>query len=180
MKPSDPTHRITLVAMPPSGEVFLARDGNGVLWLIPPRGAGRPEPVDEEIVERAVVDHGFDLIEESFDTWEMLDADRQRRAGEELTPAQVDFSHFDGEDVRRLVRALARARDRGQVSRARRFAHRLLDAPVVRGDHTLLDRIVSFLRELDDIPVPAPPTVTREPAPERSAAHERVHDLLAA
>jgi hypothetical protein len=125
-------HRVTLVAMPPSGEVFLARDGDGVLWLIPAPGAGEPERVDGEIVERAVVDHGFERVEESFATWALLDEERQRRAGIGLTPVTVDFERFDRADVERLLGALGRARGRGQVARARRFAHRLLAAPVLR------------------------------------------------
>lgn len=166
--------------MPPSGEVFLARDGDGVLWLIPPPGAGTPERVDEEIVERAVVDHAFDLVEESFDTWALLDAERQRRAGIGLEPVQVDFSTFDAGDVDRLLGALGRARDRGQVVRARRFATRLLRAPVVLTETGLVDRIADFLLALEEIPASVPSSIAREPEPERVAARERVHDLIAA
>lgn len=55
---------VTLVAMPPSGEVFLARDSDGLLWLVSPPGAGGPERVDEDIVARAIADHGFERIDE--------------------------------------------------------------------------------------------------------------------
>jgi hypothetical protein len=173
-------HRVTLVAMPPSGEVFLARDGDGVLWLIPAPGAGEPERVDGEIVERAVVDHGFERVEESFATWALLDEERQRRAGIGLTPVTVDFERFDRADVERLLGALGRARGRGQVARARRFAHRLLAAPVLRGDDELYERVVGFLLELDEIPASAPPTIADEPEPERLPARARVQHLLVA
>lgn len=180
MPPPDLPHEVTLVAMPPSGEVFIARDDDGVLWLIPPPGAGEAERVEQEVVERAVVDHGFDRIEQGFATWELLDAERQRRAGIGLEPTQVDFTRFDAEDVDRLLRALDRARGAGQVARARRFALRLLQAPIVSSDADLLSRVAGFLLELDTIPPSAPPSVIHEPEPERLAARERVHDLLAA
>lgn len=180
MPATNSRHRVTLVAMPPSGEVFLARDGDGALWLIPPPGAGEPERVGDETVERAVVEHGFERVEQSFASWALLDEERQRRAGAGLTPAQVDFARFDTDDVERLLGALDRARGRGQVARARRFAHRLLQAPVLRRDGELYDRVVSFLLELDEIPASAPPTVVDEPQPERIAARERVRRLVAA
>ena len=175
-----PIDRVTLVAMPPSGEVFIARDNDGVQWLIPPPGAGQPKQIGDEVVERAVVDHGFERVEVSFASWDLLDAERQRRAGEGLIPVQVDFARFDTDDVDRLLGALARARRRGQIVRARRFAHRLLEAPVVLRDVELHGRVVSFLLELDDIPTSAPPTVSGAPNPERLAARKRVHVLQAA
>ena len=172
---------VTLVAMPPSGEVFVARDHDGVLWLIPPPGAGEPQRVNEEIVERAVVDHGFDRVDQRFASWALLDAERQRLAGEGLTAMQVDFTRFDADDVVRLVAALGRARDKGQVPRARRFAHRLLEAPVVRREDELYDRVVGFLLELDAITPPVPLTIVDADAaePERMPARARVHSLAA-
>lgn len=167
--------------MPPSGEVFIARDNHGTLWLIPPPGAGQAEIISDEIVDRAVVDHGFQRVEESFPSWDLLDAERQRRAGEGLTPVKVDVTHFDAEDVRRLLGALDRARAKGQIPRARRFAHRLLEAPVVRNDDALYERIVSFLLALDEIPAPMPLTISGDAEPSgRAVARERVHILMAA
>jgi len=135
---------VTLVAMPPSGEVFVARDSEGVLWLVSPPGAGGPERVDEEVVERAVADHGFQVIEQRFDGWEELDAERQRRAGAGLAPIEVDVEGFDAEDVERVLRALDRCRVRGQIPRARRVGHRLLEAPVLKSDDELFGRVVAF------------------------------------
>lgn len=91
---------VTLVAMPPSGEVFIARDGDA-LWLVPPPGAGGPQRIDAETAARAVGDHGFDLIEESFASWAELDTERQRRAGIGLAAVKIDVERFDAEDVSR-------------------------------------------------------------------------------
>ena len=149
---------VTLVAMPPSGEVFLVRDFDDVLWLISPPGAGGPERVDDEVVERALTDHGFELIDESFAGWEQLDRERQRRAGIGAPVARVDVDGFDVEDVERVLHTAERWRARGQTLRARRIAHRLLDAPVVLTDTALHHRLVRFLQQLDETPpsMPAP------------------------
>ena len=140
-----PQGEITLVAMPPSGEVFIARDGDA-LWLVSPPGAGGPQRVDEETAMRAVADHGFDLIEQSFADWAELDAERQRRAGIGLAEVKIDVEGFDAEDVRGVLRAVERFRQRGQTARARRVAHRLLEAPVVRREDELYAGIMALLR----------------------------------
>jgi hypothetical protein len=156
---------ITLVAMPPSGEVFIARDDDA-MWLVQPPGAGGPQRIDEETVARAVADHGFDLIEERFAGWAELDAERQRRAGIGLATVNIDVEGFDAEDMRGVLRALERFRRRGQTGRARRVAHRLLEAPVVRLDDELYERVVALLRDLDDehlsLPVPTADPRRRE------------------
>lgn len=158
-----PQGGITLVAMPPSGEVFIARDGN-TLWLVPPPGAGARHPIDERTAARAVADHGFDLIEESFASWDELDAERQRRAGIGLAAVKIDVERFDASDVRGVLRALQRFRRRGQSARARRVAHRLLEAPVVRHDDVLYAAVVALLQDLDDehVSLPAPPADPRQ------------------
>lgn len=161
---------ITLVAMPPSGEVFIARDGDA-LWLVSPPGAGGPQRIDDETAARAVCDHGFDLIEESFAGWAELDAERQRRAGIGLADVKIDIEGFDAEDVHGVLRALERFRQRGQIPRARRVAHRLLEAPVVRTDDELYTSVVALLRELDDERVSLPARTTD---PRRREALERL------
>lgn len=161
---------ITLVAMPPSGEVFIARDGD-TLWLVPPPGAGPRKVIDEETVARAVADHGFDLIDESFPSWAELDAERQQRAGIGLTAVKIDVDDFDASDVRGVLRALERFRRRGQSARSRRVAHRLLEAPVVRSDDELHASVMALLYELDDerVSLPAPTA-----DPRRLEARERM------
>jgi len=161
---------VTLVAMPPSGEVFIARDGDA-LWLVPPPGAGGPQRIDDETAARAVAYHGFDRIDESFAGWAELDAERQRRAGIGLGEVKIDVEGFDAEDVRGVMRALERFRKRGQTARARRVAHRLLQAPVVRSDDELYASVMALLHELDDehVSLPAPTA-----DPKRREARERL------
>jgi len=171
MRRGDVNGQVTLVAMPASGEVFIARD-DGVLWLVSPPGAGGPERVDEEIVERAVAHHGFERIEQDFDGWAELDAERQRRAGEGMPEVQVDLEHLDAEDVAGLLGALERARDRGQVPLARRAALRLLTSPVVRHDDDLYGRVLGFLEELDASATASTPAAVAEP--KRQEARERL------
>lgn len=169
---------VTLVAMPPSGEVFIVRDHDGAQWLVQPPGAGDPELVTDKVVERAVIDHGFDRIEESFETWKHLDADRQRRAGIGHTAMHVDVERFDAEDVRQMMRAMRRCRQRGEIPRAVRVAHRLLRAPVLREDLELFEELVAFLDELDAIPAATVPTAI-DVEPDRIPARARVHSLAA-
>jgi len=175
---AETSSRVTLVAMPPSGEVFIVRDSDGELWLIQPPGAGDPERITDEVVARAVVDHGFELVEQSFDGWAQLDAERQRRAGSGLDAMRVDVERFDAEDVQQVMRALQRCRQRGQIPRARRVAHRLLRAPVLRQDPDLYGQLVTFLEELDSIPA-SPPVSVADEAPERLPARRRVLTLAA-
>jgi len=170
-----PNRTVTLVAMPPSGEVYIVRDHDGAQWLIQPPGAGSPEPVTDEVVERAVIDHGFDRIEQSFDTWAQLDAERQRRAGTGLTAMRVDVEHFDSEDVRQMMRALQRCPQRGEILRARRVAHRLLRAPVILDDLGLYRGLVQFLEELDMILPPTLLLANDDDDSERRPARERVN-----
>jgi len=162
--------------MPASGEVFLVRDFDDVLWLISPPGAGGPERVDDEVVERAVTDHGFELIGQRFDSWEELDGERQRRAGIGAPEARVDVDSFDEEDVERVLRTAERWRSDGHGPRARRIAHRLLDAPVLMTDPALHRRLARFLQRLDETPVSVPRTVVD---PRLAAARERM-SLVAA
>lgn len=163
--------QVTLVAMPPSGEVFLARDSDGLLWLVSPPGAGGPERVDDDIVARAIADHGFERIDEQFAGWAELDVERQRRAGLGMPPIQIDVGRFDAEDVERVMRALQRYRLAGQVPRARRVAHRLLQAPVLQTERALYERVVAFLVKLDATPTVTPEAVVDE---QRLAARQRV------
>jgi len=174
-----PNRTFTLVAMPPSGEVYIARDNDGTQWLIQPPGAGDPEPVTDEVVEQAVIDHGFDRIEQSFETWDELDAERQRRAGIGLTAMRVDVERFDAEDVRQMMRALRRCRQRGEILRARRVAHRLLRAPVILEDDVQYRALVQFLEELDAVPSPALLIPTNDEDSERAPARRRVLSLTA-
>lgn len=178
MPPADTSRLVTLVAMPDSGEVFIVRDDNGAVWLIQPPGAGDPELITNGVVERAVVDHGFERIEESFTSWAQLDAERQRRAGVGLTPRGVDVERFDSEDVAQVMRALQRCRRRGQIVRARRVAHRLLRAPVLQRDLGLYRGLVEFLEELDAIP-PSPPFSVVDDASERMPARQRALSFAA-
>ncbi len=166
----DPRSTVTLVAMPPSGETFLARDSEGVLWLIRPPGAGGPQRADEEVVEIATARHGFERIEQDFAGWEALDAERQRRAGLRA-PAEIDVEAFDATDVDRVLAIADRWRREGDVERPRRVAHRLLEAPIVREDDGLFKRLTSFLRELDEVRGTTPPAVVDE---QRAAARRRL------
>lgn len=162
--------QVTLVAMAPSGEVFLVRDA-GVLWLVSPPGAGGPERVDEDAVEVAVAQHGFELIDERFDGWEALDAERQRRAGLDAPAIALDVASFDATDVVRVLGIAERWQAAGSVERPRRVAHRLLEAPAARADDELYARLTLLLRRLDESPVPARPVLVDEP---HHAARQRI------
>lgn len=40
-----------LLAMPPSGEIFLATDAYGTTWLVHPPGAGGPDKINPAAVK---------------------------------------------------------------------------------------------------------------------------------
>jgi len=151
---------VTLVAMPPSGETFIARDAQGVLWLVAPPGAGGPEVITDDVMTRAIADHGFDVVDEQCANWAELDDVRQRRTGTIDGPV-LEVERYDAVDVRRVLTTIERLRTDNKVGRARRIAHVLLRAPVVREDSELYLTIVELLQQLDEAPVfhvPAPST----------------------
>lgn len=150
---------IALLAMAPSGESFLARDQSGTTWLVHPPGAGDAEVVSGEIVDEAVR-QGWDRVEQTFTSWAQLDNARQVRVAATGRQGRVDVSRFDGEDVRRVLAVVDSWQRSGEVIRARRALHRLLqDATVVRADNGLFETVTRVLTELDEAssrwPVPA-------------------------
>jgi hypothetical protein len=147
---SRPAGSVTLVAMPRSAETFLVRDASGTLWLCPPAGAGEPTVVEESAIDEAVRRHDWDRVDATFDTWEALDADRQRRAAELAPLRDTGIADYDAVDVQRIVDgARAFARD-GDHAGARTMLHRLLrEVTLVRKDGELFDMITRLLVELD-------------------------------
>ncbi len=165
-------HRqITLLAMAPSGETFLARDERGQVWLYQPLGAGAPEIVSESLVERAVADHGFDRIDQSFASWQALDEFRQRRAIRLAERVTVDRDALTLDDVERLLKVAHRWLQDGETGRASRLLTSLLRLPSVRADAPMNDRLLSLLETLA-----APPRVVPRPLrtdATAAAAHDR-------
>jgi len=144
--------RITLMAMAPSGETYLARDRVGRIWLIQPLGAGEPEVVDASVVDRAVAHGGFDKVEEAFDSWEALDRFRQERAALAVPDVVVDRERLDIDDVDEMLVVVRRWIDGSEPARARRATIALLRLPVARADAAIHERLVVILEELDQPP----------------------------
>lgn len=149
---------ITLVAMAPSGETFIARDADGVLRLYAP--ARPPEGVDDETVERALL-AGFDRVEKSFASWAELNAERQRRAGLIRRDVRADVTTWDAARTRRAFSQIASWIVAGRVTSARRVLQELLHAPVVMQEPTLVEEIAELLDRCSEyetvrVPVDAP------------------------
>jgi hypothetical protein len=149
---------ITLVAMAPSGETFIARDADGVVRLYAP---ARPaHAVDGETVERALL-AGFNRVEMCFASWPELDAERQRRAGLIRRDVRADLTTWDAARTRRAFSQLASWIVAGRVTSARRVLQELLHAPVVMQEHTLVEEIAELLDRCSEyetvrVPVDAP------------------------
>lgn len=144
--------RISLLAMAPSGETYLARDAFGRVWLMQPRGAGEPEIVDPSLVDKAVAYGGFDRVDEAFDSWADLDRFRQGRVAMIIPEVAVDTDRLDCDDVDEMLTIALRWVDDGEPQRARRAALALLRLRVVREDDHLNERVVALLEELDQPP----------------------------
>jgi hypothetical protein len=141
---------VTLVAMPRSAETFLVRDAAGTLWLCPPDGSGEAIAVEESAIEEAVRRHDWDRIDATFDTWEALDADRQRRAAELAPDRDIGIADYDAVDVRRILDGARAISQAGDHSAARTMLHRLLrEVSLVREDRELFDTIMGLLVDLD-------------------------------
>ena len=167
--------RIALLAMAPSGETYLARDHIGRIWLMPPRGAGEPEVVDVDVVDRAIAYGGFDQIDEEFDSWPDLDRFRQERAALVVPDVIVDRDRLDAEDVCEMVAVVRRWIDDGERGQARRATFALLRLPVALDDAALHERLVTILEELDQPAMPfrsQPVTATKRAARDRWDAQE--------
>lgn len=167
-------NKVTLLAMAPSGEVLVARDAVGQVWLIRPEGAGGPEVIDEGLAERGIADSGFHRIDREFSDWRSLEEFRQERAAESAPAVVVDRDSLDVEDVRRLLKVARRWIAEGDGPRARRLALELLRVPAVRAHKQAHDTVVSLLEELDG----APMQVRSTPATElQSAARDRWREV---
>jgi hypothetical protein len=141
---------VTLVAMPRSAETFLVRDATGTLWLCPPDGAGEAMVVDESAIEEAVRRHDWDRIDATFDTWEALDADRQRRAAQLAPDRDLGIADYDAVDVRRILDGARAIFQDGDNAAARTMLHRLLqEVTLVREDRELFNTITGLLVDLD-------------------------------
>ena len=116
-------------------------------------GAGEPEVVDVKVVDRAVVDGGFDKVDEEFDNWEDLDRFRQERAALVVPDVIVSQERLDAEDVDEMLPVVRKWIDGGEGERARRATFALLRLPVARADDEMHERLVAFLEELDRPPL---------------------------
>lgn len=151
----------TLLAMPPSGEIFLATDGYGTTWLVHPPGAGGPDKIDppavEATVEEAVARHGWNRIDQSFGSWDELDKARQHWVAENNPLPPPDISGFDEHDIRRVLRVVTSWMAAGHPARGRPALHRLLqDAPIIRRDDKLYGEVTRLLIRLDEKTEPPP------------------------
>jgi len=144
---------ITLLAMAPSGETFITRHGRGRVWLHQPEGAGGAGPIADTVVERAVADHGFDRIDQDFETWAALDEFRQARAARVTPPVVVDRDALDLDDVRWLIGVGERWRAKGEGARARRLVLELMRVPAVLGDAESHELLVTCLEQVDEPPI---------------------------
>jgi len=141
---------MTLVAMPRSGETFLVRDASGTLWLFPPDGAGESVVVGESAIEEAVRRHNWDRIDATFDTWQALDADRQRRAAALAPGRDIGIADYDAVDVRRILDGARATAQEGEPAAARTMLHRLLrEVTLLREDDGLYDEVMDLLVDLD-------------------------------
>jgi hypothetical protein len=153
--------RFTLLAMPPSGEIFLATDAYGTTWLVHPPGAGGPDKISpaavEATIQEAVARHGWDRVERSFASWSELDTARQRLVGEIYPLPPLEVSDFDEQDVREVLEVVRSWLVAGDSARGRPALHRLLrEAPVVRRDDELFEEVTSLLLRLDEETNPPP------------------------
>jgi hypothetical protein len=158
---ADNPGRFTLLAMPPSGEIFLATDAYGTTWLVHPPGAGGPDKISASAVgatiEEAVARHGWDRVEQSFPSWAKLDSARQRRAAKANPQRRHGVATFDEHDVRRVLRVVTSWMTEGDPARGRPALHRLLrEAPVVRSNDELYEEVNRLLLRLDQKTNPPP------------------------
>lgn len=162
--------------MAPSGETFLARDRRGQVWLYQPVGAGEPRVVDEALTQRAIADHGFDRVDQEFETWQALDAYRRAHAVPLGPNVQLDRDDLDRENVERFLGVAQRWVAGGEARRARKLVLRLLRLPVVRGDAEVQERLLALLDEFEEPPVRVEPA---QLDPLKRAARERWERLAA-
>lgn len=168
--------RITLLAMAPSGETYLARDRAERVWLFQPIGAGEPEIVDPSLVGRAVAHGGFDRVDRDFESWDDLDRFLNDRASLVVQEFVRDPSELDSHDVARLLAVARSWMDDGHHRRATQTALALLSLPAARADVAVHDRLVALLVELGQ---PSPRWRSEPKTDAQRAVRERWDSLAA-
>jgi hypothetical protein len=93
---------VGLVAMSRGGDTFVVRRADGSLWLHVPEGGAGAGPIDHDGVDRAVVDHGFVVVNEEFEAWPKVVA----RVRELSAPATLTLQAITHADVVRYLPTL--------------------------------------------------------------------------
>ena len=170
--------RVELVAMAPSGEVYVTRvyddrSGSATLYLHRPRPDGAV-PITEEELDLAVLDVGMAVVGEAFDGW--VDLERGRQA---LIPrAELPPVVRNVREVRRQLPAMRRhAVDTGHTESVLDLAMSLLELADVRADEELVAQVLAVVRTARQVSRPSGPhPVSSEPGSDIAAARERWSD----
>lgn len=168
---------VTLLAMPRSGEIVIARDSDGRVWLIQSEDRGGLQRIDQDVADRAIARHDLERLDKEFPTWSALEDFRQDRVHKLMPAMAIDREGLGLHEVRVLLATAGRWAAEGEVRRARSLAVKLLGVPAVRDNMAATNELVSFLGDLQD----PGPVLLSEPISERQRlARERLHQPAAA
>jgi hypothetical protein len=162
--------------MAPAGEVVFTRDHKGRIWEHRRLGGFRPTTVSEATVDRAVIDHGYDRIDEDVETWADVTRfveERTRKGDGVDLPVNPTVARAL---LPRLNEWLSSPADRERVVSV---VARLLREPSVADDPELRRALTELLaKALPPDPEPPfdPSTDDGPPAGERSAVALRYFD----
>ena len=147
----------TLLAMPASGEAYLARDDRGHIWLVQDVLGYEPEPASESDVDEAVLRFDWNRLGVQFATWDELARyvveQVEAEPGESEPPSYAAYSK---RDVELTLQEVELAGD-DDPEVAYDILLGLLDGcQAVREDATLLKRVTGQLRRLRRKPPVSP------------------------
>ncbi|MFD6197307.1 hypothetical protein ACFWE3_11445 [Mycobacteriaceae bacterium NPDC060252] len=137
----------TLLAMAPSGEASIIKDGDARIWMTSIYAPN--QPVDEEAVGGLIIKSGLVAVDQGFDTWDEL-VEYRRMASTSTSPRFPEYPDYTPSDVRAAIRDTQTAEDPEEVDTARdMLLHILAQAEVL--DRQLRSQITTRLQQLADI-----------------------------
>ncbi len=131
-----------LVAMAPSGDVFISQLENGRFWLHLPHSVRGGGPLERADVDRIVLNASLDLVDLTFNTWKELDAARLRRAADGVVEVVHDADEWTAYDAQQAVETVDEWIAGGDLESVGALCRQLLALDVVRHDDALYTAVL--------------------------------------
>ncbi|WP_192176813.1 hypothetical protein [Mycobacteroides abscessus] len=141
----------TLLAMAPSGEAYVVKDGDDRIWLISIYAPSKQ--ITASAVGGLVVHSGLAVVDRQFDTWDEL-IEYRRTAATSRGPRFPAYADYSSADVRAALRDTQTAEAPEEIAAARGMLLHIL-MQTKRLDHSLRAAVTQRLIELEALQRPS-------------------------